>query len=479
MEIDIRMLKRLKEIVMTTRTAHRLVPITAFSALVIVMLIALHTVSIKAAPTELLNYQGRLTDSNGVPLADGSYDMTFRICSASDCSAVEWTGVWDSGTSQVSLTNGLFSVNLGSYTTISGIDWSRDLWLEVTVGATTYTPRQRMTGISYSMFATDIADDSVTSAKVLDNSLTASDLLVNVVSSVEGVTNDGGNIDLVAGSGISISSNDTANTITIAASAAGIDHGTLSGLGDDDHSQYVLDAGDTMTGTLNSQDVIPTTTNLYALGSTTNIWSTLHIAEGGYTDESVTSADLKDGAALAEILDDDGTGSSLDADLLDGQHGSYYMAASTDNWVNVTGDTMTGTLNSRSLIPTADNSYDLGSSSNEWRNLYVDSNAYLDAVNIGGTITMNNNIISGLGNPANGDDAMDRDYADARYIQESEYNKICYKGPTLVSGSKVSCNTNFCVSGIYPIDYVFASSGDDGYNTGATTPSLLCCRCTW
>ncbi len=40
----------------------------------------------------------------------------------------------------------------------------------------------------------------------------------------------------------------------------------------------------------------------------------------------------------------DGAGSGLDADLLDGQHGSYYMTAATDNWVNTTGDTMTGTL---------------------------------------------------------------------------------------------------------------------------------------
>jgi hypothetical protein len=36
---------------------------------------------------------------------------------------------------------------------------------------------------------------------------------------------------------------------------------------------------------------------------------------------------------------------NLNADLLDGQHGTYYMTASTDNWVNVTGDTMTGNLN--------------------------------------------------------------------------------------------------------------------------------------
>ncbi len=67
-------------------------------------------------------------------------------------------------------------------------------------------------------------------------------------------------------------------------------------------------------------------------------------------DSTVTSAiirngevqadDLADGAALAEILDDDGTESGLDADLLDGQSGNYYFTpkiafyaynSSTDN----------------------------------------------------------------------------------------------------------------------------------------------------
>jgi len=41
---------------------------------------------------------------------------------------------------------------------------------------------------------------------------------------------------------------------------------------------------------------------------------------------------------------DDGTDSGLDADLLDGQQGAYYMPSSTDNWVNTSGDTMSGAL---------------------------------------------------------------------------------------------------------------------------------------
>ena len=49
-----------------------------------------------------------------------------------------------------------------------------------------------------------------------------------------------------------------------------------------------------------------------------------------------------DGAALGEILDDDGPGSGLNADLLDGQDSTAFMSATADNWVNTTGDTMTG-----------------------------------------------------------------------------------------------------------------------------------------
>ena len=63
-----------------------------------------------------------------------------------------------------------------------------------------------------------ISTASVNSASVVNNSLTADDLNVNVVSSVGGVTNDGGDINLVAGANVTITPNDVAKTITIASS---------------------------------------------------------------------------------------------------------------------------------------------------------------------------------------------------------------------------------------------------------------------
>lgn len=201
----------------------------------------------KADPQRLLNYQGRLVDSNGVPIADGLQNMIFQICTDAACASSVWTEA-HSGGSAVQVTDGLFSVILGGITSLNTVDFnSTNYWIQTQIGATVYAPNQQITG---AMVAYNVPDSTITSAKVVDNTLTAADMLVNIVTSVDGVTNDGSDIDLVAGSGITITPNDALNTITITATPAGIDHGSLGGLADNDHPQYVLDAGDTMTGLL-------------------------------------------------------------------------------------------------------------------------------------------------------------------------------------------------------------------------------------
>lgn len=52
-------------------------------------------------------------------------------------------------------------------------------------------------------------------------SVTADMVTPNILSSLDGVVNDGGNIDLIAGSNVTITPNDAANTITIAAAGGG------------------------------------------------------------------------------------------------------------------------------------------------------------------------------------------------------------------------------------------------------------------
>ena len=58
-------------------------------------------------------------------------------------------------------------------------------------------------------------------------------------------------------------------TVTVTGGAVGItDHGNLTGLLDNDHPQYVLDAGDTMTGALVIPDLGDTTPSIYFTGDT-------------------------------------------------------------------------------------------------------------------------------------------------------------------------------------------------------------------
>ena len=60
-----------------------------------------------------------------------------------------------------------------------------------------------------------LADDAITTTKLRNNSVTVDKIQPDVVSSVDGVSNDGGNVNLVPNNTITITPNDASNTITI------------------------------------------------------------------------------------------------------------------------------------------------------------------------------------------------------------------------------------------------------------------------
>ncbi len=66
-----------------------------------------------------------------------------------------------------------------------------------------------------------VATGGILAPMIADNAVTVAKIHPNVVSSVDGVVNDGGNIDLIAGTNITITPDDAANTITIAATGGG------------------------------------------------------------------------------------------------------------------------------------------------------------------------------------------------------------------------------------------------------------------
>ena len=117
-----------------------------------------------------VNYQGRLTNSVGAPLATGSYNMKFRLFSVGTGGTAVWSETRDISTQQVAVTNGQFAVQLGDVSALSpSLFTSQPLYLEVelptpatatcstaacaswTEGA--MTPRQTLASAAYAMNA--------------------------------------------------------------------------------------------------------------------------------------------------------------------------------------------------------------------------------------------------------------------------------------------------------------------------------------
>jgi hypothetical protein len=89
-----------------------------------------------AAVNQQINYQGKLMlASTGAAVPDASYNIEFKLYTVSSGGTAIWTEDWTSG-NKVPITSGLFSVMLGSITTLSGINFDQTLYLGVNIGGT-------------------------------------------------------------------------------------------------------------------------------------------------------------------------------------------------------------------------------------------------------------------------------------------------------------------------------------------------------
>lgn len=87
--------------------------------------------SLYATPPRLLPFQGRLTDTAGTPLANGSRVVRFRIYDA----PTDGTIVWQGELQRLTINGGLISTLLGSKATLESVDFNLTLYLEITVDA--------------------------------------------------------------------------------------------------------------------------------------------------------------------------------------------------------------------------------------------------------------------------------------------------------------------------------------------------------
>ena len=104
-------------------------------------LILLFLSACAAKLTPNLSHQGRLLDENGSPVADGNYDVEYKIYQAASGGTAVYTE-----TSTVSVEDGLFTNALGLTTAIDPTIFAQPTWLEVTINGETLTPRQRLQG---------------------------------------------------------------------------------------------------------------------------------------------------------------------------------------------------------------------------------------------------------------------------------------------------------------------------------------------
>jgi hypothetical protein len=101
-------------------------------------------------PVKQVALQGRLSDPAGKPL-DGSFSVKFTIFN--DPTATDPSNMLWSEAQKVTVTKGLFGVNLGS-TTQGGIPLAFDkpYWVEVSIGAEKLSPRYPLTSAPYSFY---------------------------------------------------------------------------------------------------------------------------------------------------------------------------------------------------------------------------------------------------------------------------------------------------------------------------------------
>jgi len=164
---------------------------------IVLFILLVFSISYAAVPTKI-NYQGYLTDASGTPI-NGNVNILFRIYSSPSTT----TSLWSETQNNISVTDGYFSALLGSVTAVpaSVFDGS-DRYLGVKVGSDPeLTPRKILVSVGYSFQA-----DKVDGKDAAD-----------FVQKVDGVSpNSSGNIDLVAGSNVTITPG--TNKITISAS---------------------------------------------------------------------------------------------------------------------------------------------------------------------------------------------------------------------------------------------------------------------
>lgn len=276
-----------------SRNLSRKHPLLAF------ILLLMLTGTAIAAPSQSISYQAYLKDGAGLPVNAPTQSITFRIYDADVVGTLLW-----SDTLSVAVTDGLFSVELGTPgNPLPKAAFSDPLWLGVEIGADGEAVPRNPLNATGNAFRSEDADTVGGMTPVdLDQS-------VEVATNTSSIATNAGNI--------------TTNTASISGMAADIASNT---------SDITNTTSNLTTHEGNASAHHAKTTSFAEI--TTGQVATAQIANGAITDAKIT------GSIAGTKIDSAG----LNADTVDGLHANAFMAAGTDIWVDIAGDTMNGDL---------------------------------------------------------------------------------------------------------------------------------------
>ncbi len=161
---------------------HRLGKKAAAAVLLLSMVLALVPVgSVPVAQAAAgiyrpISYQGKVSTAAGVAIANGTYNMRFKIFTASTGGDPVWTETWNNSTTRVTMTGGLFTVLLGSKVTMTGsVNFNTDsLYLQVEFDPgndgtyeEVFSPRRQFSAVPYAHNADQV--DGLDSTQLLRN----------------------------------------------------------------------------------------------------------------------------------------------------------------------------------------------------------------------------------------------------------------------------------------------------------------------
>jgi hypothetical protein len=150
-----------------------------------------------AAITKEISYQGKLTNTSGVAVADGNYNMVLSLYTVSTGGTPVWTARGTVGTPttrSVAVANGIFSIMLGD--TAAGdnainLDFNSTYYLGIKVGSDTEMAPRKKVGASGYAFNSDLLDglDSATSGA--NAHIVATDASGNITATGDANVNGG------------------------------------------------------------------------------------------------------------------------------------------------------------------------------------------------------------------------------------------------------------------------------------------------